>query len=365
MRFSFNRAQFSEIVGMVADVVPARSAKPVLQNIQITGNEDGTVTLAGTDLELGITYRAAVEGLTDPDTVLIPAARFSSILRDDWSETITFTSGSGPVEIKTDSGVLHLPSAEDESFPPVPALEGENVIEIHADDLRAAAARTVPFTARGDTRYALNGVFLSVEKNQMEFVASDTHRLSLVKKKVKNAKELKADCIVITKGFQTLARIAEGEETVRLHLGTHELIAETSRATLTARLVDGQFPRYRDVIPSDLDHKVTFDTGLLTRTLRLAGQVSHEETRSVTLRAAGETLSIETPGSDMGDAKMEMPANVEGGDISISFNFVYVLDALKVFQDDTLTLQIRDPDSPARIDIGDCTHVIMPIKPLG
>ncbi len=364
MRFSCQRTQLADIVSLLADVLPSRSAKPVLQNIEIIGRSDGTITLSATDLEVALSCSLAVDDLTDPSTVLLPGARLAGLLRDDWSPQITLSVDGQRAEIASDNGVFHLMGDNSEDFPPIPEMPDKNNAQLDATSLSDAVKKTLFATARGDTRYALNGIYLTFDKKNIHFVASDTHRLSLVRKK--SAKSLEsAEAIVISKGLLTLARVAEGEEEITLHLGQHQLIAATPSAVLSARLVDGQFPRYRDVIPKDLANKITVNRELLMKTLRLAGQLTDEETRSITLSASGDMLLLTAAGAESGDARLEIPATIEGGDVQVSFNYLYIMDLLKVLEEDEVTLQFQNAESPARIDVGDFTHVIMPIRPRG
>lgn len=362
MRFTCSRSALADALALVSEVIPSRSAKPVLQNIQITGNDDGTITLAGTDLEVGLRYTMPVDDLTDPCTSLLPAARFSGIMRDDWAKAVSVTVEDDRAEISTENGTFHLVGTPGDDFPALSALPEDNITEISGNDFADAVRKTVFATARGDTRYALNGILLHLEGKDVELVASDTHRLSLCRKKARG-EAAKGEAIVIAKGMTTLARLAEGEETVRLHLATHELIAETSKATLVTRLVDGQFPRYREVIPRDLEIKVKLNRELFTKTLRLAGQVSNEETHSIVFAVEGDKVVLNASGSESGDAKVEVPAEVTGDAISVNFNYLYLIDVLKVLQDDEVVLQFRDAQCPARIDADDFTHIIMPIRP--
>lgn len=362
MRFTCSRSALSDTLALLSDVVPARSAKPVLQNVKVTGNNDGSVTFSATDLEIALTTNIAVDELTDPCTVLLPAARFAGLIRDDWASTVTITAEDDRAEISTENGTFHLVGNASEEFPPIQEMPEKGLIEIAAEDLADAVRKTLFATAKGDTRYALNGILLHIEKKDVEFVSSDTHRLSLCRKKSRTA-GTNAEAIVITKGMNLLARLAEDEEVIKLHLTAHELIASTSRATMVARLVDGQFPRYREVIPRDLENKVTLNRELFMKTLRLAGQMSNEETHSLTVSASKDTVVLSASGSESGDGRVDLPAEVTGEDVSANFNYIYLLDVLKVIEDETITLQFRDAESPSRLDVGDFTHIIMPIRP--
>jgi DNA polymerase III subunit beta len=349
-------------------IVPLRSAKPVLQNILLEGEAAGTVLLTGTDLEVGLQMRLEVDGLQEAEKILLPAAQFSACIRGAWEDQVSLSIQDQAAEIRTPSvRVRLLGSTALEEFPPFPVMDEKKCLELSGADLVDAANRTVFATAKGDTRFAMNGVLFHIEKTQAEFVASDTHRLSLVKKKVRNPGQEKVDAIVITKGVVNLAKIAAGQESVSLQISGHEMMARTSTALLVSRLVDGQFPRYREVIPKDLPNSVTVNREALARAVRLMGDVSNLETRSVSFSAqvAEGRLNIAASGAEVGEGDTWVPAEIKGEDVTVSFNHSYLLEVLKILSGETVTLCVRNAESPVRLDVGDFTHLIMPIKPRG
>jgi len=359
MKFSCSRGTMSDVLSVLNDIVPARSASPVLQNIMMQGNADGTLTLSATDTEIGLKYTIAVDNMQDPESVILPARKMYGLIKDDWASVVWFSIKDYRAEISSENGKFRLMGQSAEDFPAIKSMPDESV-EMCGVDVVDAIHKTIFSAAKGDTRYALNGVMLNIKGKNVSFVSSDTHRLSLVKKKSRT-KGKDGGAIVITKGMATLAKLAASEETVKIHLSKNEMIAETSRATLTARFIEGQFPRYADVIPNDMDKSVTVDRELFIKTLRLSGQMTNEETRTITLATNSDSLSVCASGNESGDGSTEVPAEVEG-EISCGYNYIYILDVLKAVSCDTVTIKFRDEATPVRIDVGDFTHIIMPVK---
>jgi len=365
MFFSCSRAKLEHALSLLHEVVPSRSSKPILQNVHIQGQDDSSILLSATDLEIGVRYRLEVDDLREPEGVLLPCSRFFGLVRDDWSETIAVHIENNRAEIQSQNGTFQLAGSPDAEFPPIGVLGEKDFVVISGQDVVDAIQKTLFATARSDTRFALNGILLGIDKTTVDFVASDTHRLSLVKKKVKNKGGVKSEAIIITKGMTTISKLASGQEEVRMRLTGHELIAETNAGTVVTRLVDGQFPRYRDVIPKDLGKRITVGKELLAKALRLGGQLTNEDTRSVSLAAGGDRLLVSITGSEVGEGKIEIDAHIEGGDCAAAFNYLYIVDVLRVLDDNEVTLQLQDSEHPARIDVGDFTHVIMPIRARG
>ncbi len=361
MKFTSARQSLADLTSLLCGVVPTRSAKQVLQNFQITGNEDGTISFCATDLEIAISCRIPVENLDAPSSVLLPATKLNAVLRDDWSDTVSISIDDSRAIIKTDNGKFDLLCNADE-FPSMKEPESDSMVEIVADDFVDAIEKTSFSTAKGDTRYALNGIYVNIAKNQAEFVTSDTHRLSHVGKKIKNPADIEASAIVLTKGLTELAKLVRNEEVFRFGISEHEFTAKSDSFSLVSRLVDGQFPRYRDVIPKESNSKVTVDRMHLQRSLRLAGQLTNEETHSISMETREGNLFISGSGSDVGAGQVDMPAELEGPPISVSFNHLYVIEALRVIESDQVTFRFRDNSSPVRFEVNDFVHIIMPIR---
>lgn len=363
MNFTVARATLADALSLLSSVSPRRSPKPILQNIRLAGGDDGFLSLSATDLEIGVCYRLPVEQLTDPESLLLPTQQFQGIARDDWSAMLSFRIENARAEIKSDNGTFTLMGSDDADFPAIADLPEGNILELQAEDLRDAVGRTAFSTAKSDARFALNGIFLrlDMESKSVNFVATDTHRLSICRKRPHAMPETMPEAIVLTKGLGELAKLAEGEELIRIGLTSHELVAETSRARLVSRLVDGQFPRYQEVIPQKQPHSATVDRENLQRNLRLAGQLSNSETHSVTFRYAEGVVFLEAAGAEAGNANLRMEAKVTG-EGAIAFNYHYLHEVLGVLREQDVTLQLGGDNTPARINEGDFTHVIMPIR---
>lgn len=361
MRFDIEKNTFSDALSLIASVVPERSARAVLQNFLLTGNDDNSITLSATDLEIGMKLTLDVQNLQDPTSVLLPASRLNALIKGTYSDSLSVSIENNTANIKTKQGRFQVPGQDSEEYPVVSDFNPEGVVFIHGDDFADAIQKTVFATHKGDSRYALNGIFLSIDNTNIEFVASDTFRLSLVKKKIRNPDSVIADGILLTKGMLTLAKLAAGNDVVELALSSNELLARTPGATVVIRRVEGMFPRYQDVIPQKSELQFTVEREEFMRALHSIGLMSSEESRSVVLNAAETRLNI-SASSENGEGNIDLDAETSNPGIEIKFNFQLILDALKNISDEKITIQYKDSDCPARLDSGDFTYVIMPIN---
>lgn len=361
MIFSINKSLFSDALSLVASVVPERSARPILQNLLLAGNADGSIRLSATDLEIGISMTVQTEKMTDPATVLLPAGRLNALIKGTFAEDLQISIENNRAEIKTKQGKFQIPGQDPTEYPVIPEFVAEKAIFIHGDDFAEAIQKTVFATAKGDTRYALNGIYLNIDEHGAQFVASDTHRLALVKKKIRNPDKMTAEGIILTKGMNILARMAAGVDAVEINMTANEMLARTANATLVIRRVEGMFPRYADVIPPKSESFFTVNRESLLRALHSIGLMAPDESKSAIFAVTPGALRV-SASSDHGEGDMHLDAETNGSDIEIKFNYVFLVDALKTMADDTVTIQYKDADSPARLDSGDFMYIIMPIN---
>ena len=361
MKFSCSRSTLAEALHIINNVIPSRSTKPILQNVQIKGNNNNTITLTGTDLEIGISMILDIEEIIDPETVLVSAHTLQGIIAEDKSEFLNFDIREDVAIMMTSRGEFNFSIAIDDDFPKISELGEENIIEIPGDALTDAIAKTEFATAKGDTRYALNGICMNILNDSVDFVASDTHRLSKVNKKINNINMTEGKYIIITKGMKELGKLSAGEEIVKIQLYNNELIAKTSNATIVTRLVEGQFPNYNNVIPADSSVEIQLNREEIMNGLRLVGKMSNEESHSVKFDAANNKLSLSATTGNVGSGTQEYEVNINGGEIKTNFNYNYMIDALKSFNNSELNLIFKDNDTPVKIIEGDYLHIVMPI----
>jgi len=367
MYFSCNRQRLVDVLSLLAEAIPSSDLNPLLKNVLLepSGPEgEHRLLLSATDNEMAISHRLETGVLSEGEKVLLPAQRFLSMLRDDRSEEVDITVTGHVAKIKTEAFKHTLVGQPADQFPALPEKPADGWVELSGADVADAVAKTQFATAQaGDSRYALNGILVSIDGDRCEFVSSDTHRLSCVGKNLRNPGKVKADCIVFTKGLAALARMAAGRDTVSLRLTETRFLASTDDGFLAVGLVAGQFPRYREVIPAKLERRVAVRREELAYRLRILSVMADPVSKVLHLESSGENLLVVSAGGEAGDGRTEMEATVRGGSVKVAFNCQYLLDVLKALsEEEQVAIQISDSNRPSRIDVGDFTHVIMPTQ---
>jgi len=234
----------------------------------------------------------------------------------------------------------------------------------------AAFVQTVERVARSasrdETRPVLTGILISAAEQELRMVATDSYRLSVKRTSLDAPLQGTLEANVPARALQELARIAQQSESTELTagLGQNQIVFELDRMVLSSRLIDGQFPNYRQLIPESVEHELRLATGELTDVVR---RISLLAQKNAPLRLAfreGElTVSAQTP--DVGEASETIPVPFHGEPFEIGFNPEFLRDGLESIDGEELLLKLISPLRPGLIespDTGDFVYLVMPIR---
>jgi DNA polymerase-3 subunit beta len=352
----------------VAPVAPVRSPKPILKNIKLEVGQAGTTMLA-TDLELGIHREVEDVEVSTPGAAILPIDRFGSILRESMDETLKIEADLQGTLVEGQRSEFRLPAEDPAEFPAVAVFQEENYYEVSTRLLREMIRRTVLAIDTESSRYALGGVLLEVEGERMTAVGTDGRRLAKMEGAVvpKGEPERSAGTIIIPgRAMQLIDRaLLDGEGTIQIAPGANEILVKSQRATIYSRLLEGRFPRWREVFPErENPLRIELPVGPLHAAVRQAAIITSEESRGIDFcfRCGSLVLSGQTP--DVGQARVELPIGYDGDEVSIMLDPRYVSDVLKVLDPErTIILELVDAEGAVvlRTDDG-YGYVIMPLS---
>ncbi len=320
---------------------------PILQNILIQA-EGERISIAATDLEVG--YRASYPArIETPGAVTLNARRLHEILRELPGGEVHLKAEEGNwVGLKCHRSHFRFPGLPPEDFPQLPDSEAAESGTLEGGLLEEMIRKTMFAISIDETRYTYNGVYMEAEKGVLRFVATDGHRLALIERPCEGY-EGKLGVIVHKKALTELLKVlGESDEPVRLRLLENHAVFEQGGVFLSARLIQGQFPNYRQVIPTQNDKKVVLPREELVRALRRVSLLSGES-RMVRFNFTPGTLTLSTDGTDLGEAQETLDADYEGEEILIGFNARYCLDVLNILDEPQVRIELKDPLSPGII----------------
>jgi DNA polymerase III subunit beta len=367
MKVTCEREKLLHAFQTAASVAPTRSPKPILQNLKLEVSQDKAM-LMGTDLEVGIRMEVPGICVEAPGTLILPISRFLSILRESSDEKLNVESDGRKTLVRGARSEFQLPSENPDEFPVIVAFEEEKYHEMPARLFREVVRRTVFATDNESSRYALGGVLMEMTPDKVTAVATDGRRLARQECPATAVAEHQTGdrtTIIPSRAMQLLDRaLGDSEDNIQLAARENDVLARCGRTTIYSRLVEGRFPKWRDVFPRrENTIKVQLTVGPFWAAVRQAAIVTSEERRGVGFTFGDCKLTLAAHGAEYGESHVEMPIAYDGAEVPITLDPRYLNDFLRVLEPDAnLTLELRDAESAAVIYSEDgYAYVIMPL----
>jgi DNA polymerase-3 subunit beta len=351
-----------------AAVVPARSPKPVLTNVKIEATRESAV-LSATDLEVGI--RIELEGVevTAPGAVLLPSGRLMAIVRESVSGTVfDIHSDGGSAVVKAPRSEFRLPAEDPLEFPSVSAFPGPPWSELAAPLVRELVRRTVFATDNESSRYALGGVLVELRGDGVIAVGTDGRRLAKMEGSAVAAGDGAAPeshPIVPAKAMQLVERcLGPADVPVQVAVRPSEILVRSGPTTISARLVEGRFPRWRDVFPDRPEAtRIGLVAGPFLAAVRQAAIVTSEQSKGVDFTFEPGQLILSGRSAESGESRIELPIDHTGPTLRIKLDPRFVSEFLRVLDGGAaVTVELTDSQSACvcRTEDG-YGYVIMPL----
>jgi DNA polymerase III subunit beta len=364
MKITASRQALTDALLVVSRAVSARAALQALSGIHLSA--DGEPRLRATDMELGLDV--ALDGKVDGGgNVVLPGRLLVEIARSlpDGEVSLELRESERDVEITAGSSRFHLRTLSADDFPRFPETEGDP-IELPAAALHETIGRVARAASRDEARPVLTGVLVTVEEKQLTMVATDSYRLAVKRTELESPVAEKLEANIPARALRELARLIEAapDEPLQVWLTRNQAIFKVGQSALSSRLIEGQFPNYRQLLPESYDHEVKLPRAELLEVVRRVSQLAQ---RNAALRmsfAEGElVVSAETP--DLGDAREAMPAPYSGELLEIGFNPEFVRDGLESIEDDEVVVKLISPLRPGLLEPSgseDFSYLVMPIR---
>ena len=353
---TLSAADLKSALAAVSPAVPTRAPKPVLTNVRLG---DGLVT--GTDLEVRIDAAIDYHG----DAMLLPHGRLMAILNAAGGDEVTLEPKGTSCVVRCGHGTWTLPVEDAAEYPIWEPKSARPVTRLPADQF-ARAVRGVVFAAdQESSRYALGAVLVDVKDGVVNFVATDGRRLCSCEMEHDLAVD-DSTTLVPSRVMQILARVAvaAGEDSVQLEATANELLATIGGTTVTARLTEGRFPRWRDVIPADGGEPTTVLATELLSATRAAAIVTSEQSRGVRYTFTAEGIHLHGQSAEAGESSVTCEIVEAGKSCSVKLDPVFVrewLSGLPADGEPTVSVQATDAQSAVVLRTDTFTGVIMPL----
>ncbi|MFN8201117.1 MAG: DNA polymerase III subunit beta [Solirubrobacteraceae bacterium] len=367
MKITCTSAELLAQLQTVSRVASTRSAVQALSGVQIAVQEDG-VELRATDMEMGLRVPLPAT-VVRPGSAVVPARLTLDVVRalPAADVTLELRPTDQDVEIKSGSATFHIRTLRSEDFPPLPDPGGDAVVEVPAAAFVETIALVARSASRDETRPILTGILVSAAGRELRMVATDSYRLSVKETPLESELSGAFEANVPARALQELVRLVQGsgeDATLSVGVRANQVVFEVDGAILSSRLIDGQFPNYRQLLPDSYEHELRLEGRELTDVVR---RISLLAQKNAPLRLAfreGElTVSAQTP--DVGEASESLPVAFAGEPFEIGFNPEFLRDGLESVESGDLVLKLISPLRPGLIEAGDGSgflYLIMPIR---
>ncbi|MEZ6094176.1 MAG: DNA polymerase III subunit beta [Pirellulaceae bacterium] len=368
MKIQFDREEFQRVFHIAAVVAPSRSPKAILQNIKLIADEQKVVMMA-TDTEVGVKLVVPGVQVEQAGSAIVPVSRLNMILRESNDETLRMEVADTKITLKGTSSKFQLLGQNPDEFPDVTDFDEKDYFEIEGRVLKELIKRTIFATDTESSRYALGGVLLEIADDNMVAVGTDGRRLAKMEgpcSKVGKPAGNQGTTIVPTRSMQLIERILPDDETkVKVVPRANDLLLQDDKGIFYTRLVEGRFPKWRDVVPKRTEStKIELAVGPMYAALRQAAIVASEESRGVDFTFEPGNLVLSNETAEVGQSRVELPIAFEGESFTIALDHRYVADFLKVLPPESnFTLDVQGGEQAAYCSTDDqYGYVIMPVQ---
>ena len=358
------RDELFKALQAIQGVVESRSsAMPVLQNALVETEGDKSIRLSGTNLDIGM--RGVFEAeVGKPGKVTLNAKRLLDIVQELPESEVRLTEEDGQwIRMRCERSNFRFPGLPPADFPALPDAKEAKMSAVSASVLSEMVRKTMFAISTDETRYTYNGVFMETESDTLRLVATDGHRLAMIER-ASEGLAFDEGVIVHKKALGELVKLlgdAEGEASVGLT--QNHILFEVGNIELSARLIDGEFPNYRQVIPDSNEHSIQMDRGSLTRAVRRVSLFANES-RMVKFEFSSGQLKLTAHSPEAGEAEEVIESNAQT-ELTIGFNSRYCLDALAILDEEQVSMELKDALSPGVLapkESAGYTYVVMPMR---
>ncbi len=367
MNFNCQKEDLLYGVQIIGKAISSKNTMPILNGILIIA-EDQQITLRATDLDIAVQCSVPADVAEEGKLVIADGKRFIDIVRQLPNNNINI-SLINDCDININYGIssINVKGFESEQFPQLPDMQGDVSGTMPGSVFARVTKQTSIAAANDDIQPILTGIMMDIKGADVNFVATDFHRLTMTKSVWQTANTAAVQVIVPVKTMLEAAALADGEEVVELTINRSNICFTIGSTIIISRLISGQFPDYMSIIPKEeiLVHRIFVDKNLLNSSLKRASILSKDANNTVRLEFKPEQIIMTANTSEIGNIREIIPANVAGDDLLVGYNLKYILDFLRVSTGDGVYLKLSGNLTPGTMTEEDnegFVYIILPLR---
>jgi len=362
MKFKITKEKFIEGLQQVQNVVSTRTTLPILSNVLLEASGDH-VRLTTTDLDVGVRGSVDAEVAASGATTL-PARKLASIVRElPTSELEVEVNENNVASIQSGPSFFKILGLSEDEFPPLPDFEDAKRFQVDQKLLKDGLKKTAYAISTDETRYVLNGILCCFKDNNLTLVATDGRRLAMVDHELEIPGDQETEMIVPTKAVVELQRLLSDAGEVLIQVSESQVAFELNGYLLTSKLIEGNYPNFRQVIPAETRQRVTVDRETLRETVHRVALLTSDKSSSIKLVFSEDNIEIMANSPDVGEARESFPVSYKGEEMAIAFNPEFLMAPLRNLDSDEIHIDLIDEMSPGVLRINEpFLYVLMPMR---
>ena len=367
MKFTTSQQDLNKALAFVSKAVTARSTMPILKGILLSVDETGTLTMTASDMDLSIEKKMAVTD-AQPGTIVLPAKLFTDIIRKLPAEPVEIALGEyNNVSIRTSLSEFKIIGMPADEFPEIGSVAENRKISVNRDIFKDMIRKTSFAASLDESKGVIVGVLIEMRDGCINMAALDGFRMAVANEKTEDNQS--TDIIISARILNEINKILsendDGNENVELILDEKKAVILTEDSRIILRMIEGNFLKYRDLIPADFKTKVHIDKNLLINSIERAYLLAKEGRNNLIKLSFSEDFLHIASKSEAGNVDENIPIKKEGDDIEIGFNSKYLIDGLKVIKEDDIVMSLNTNISPCIIQPAEndnFTYLILPVR---
>ncbi|MGD1083624.1 MAG: DNA polymerase III subunit beta [Verrucomicrobiota bacterium] len=367
MNLSIAKDQLLHGLQTVQNVVSTRTTLPILSNVLMRA-EENKLEFTATDLDVTISC-GVVASVKKKGATTIPVKRFFGIVRELASPEIELeVDDKNACSVRAGASFYKIHGLSADEFPPIQKFKEDKKIVLPQEKMKSMLRKTSFAISNDESRYVLNGIYILLKEHKMTMVATDGRRLALVDEEVDIPETSQGEFIVPTKAVNEMTRLLGEKDDVEMKFSENQVSLNLkdekgNAAVIISKLVEGNYPNYKQVIPSETKERVALPREEFLGALRRAQIMTSDKANSVKLSIGRNNLAITANSPDVGEARETLAINYKGKDLQIAFNPAYLIDPLSVLTEEEVYLELIDELSPGVLKInGPFLYVVMPMR---
>lgn len=365
MKITVEKTSFLNAITVVMKGMSSRSTLPILSGIFMSAQNDTTVIIKSTDLEIYV--KSELEALVEEyGDVVINGKLLFDIVKSLPDASITLSFYQGVLTISCLDSVFTLTTMNPEDFPPFPTLNALQEVEIETTLLAKMVKKVSKAVSRDETRAILTGILFTIKDKDITLVSTDSYRLAIAKESLEEAKPLGMELVIPGANFDEIIKLAQGYETLKIGECSNQIIFTFGNTTFITRKIEGNFPNYKQIIPKENKVSIKVNTSQLVNAIKRVSVLSRASAPvCLDINTEEGVLTISSTTKDVGEAKEKLAIEAEGESFVIGFNNTYITDGLLAVEEEMVTFEAQNPQKPGIIksgENGEYFYLSMPVR---